>query len=359
MQPELWTTFLQDFTQLLGLPAAAILHQDVAREKYGFNVAVGLDPVAQSLYEQYYGQIDAWRPKFLQKAEGELAFGDELCPPSTLEKTEFYCDLLSKYDVNLHCSVATVKRPQSLELISLYRGLHDGPLEPEILATIKLVIPHIRSALQLRMQMREAEVTASNYAAVLDSMNAGVILLNDRNECLFVSRQAEKLCAADDGIYIRHSRLGAHRSEDHRLLHAMIDRAIGLATGKSIRSCGTTLIPRRSGAPLKISALSLSPGTPLMDFISSKRAVVALFMCTTDEALRSLPHLLMATYGLTGAEARLSAQLFEGSSLAQAAEHNQVSRETVRAQLRSIFGKTQIHRQADLLRLFTQLVQVL
>jgi DNA-binding CsgD family transcriptional regulator/PAS domain-containing protein len=357
MQPVLWQQFLTDFTRLVGLPGAALLHQDLAREKYSFGVAVGVDPVASSLYAQYYGQMDAWRPNFLVKEEGELAFGDELCAPTALKKTEFYGDYVAKYGITLQCAVATVKRPTSFELLSVYRGLHDAPPGPDVQATIDFLIPHIRQALRIRQQMSATEVVAGNFTDVIESLTAGVILLNDRNECIFVNRRAEKLCAANDGIYIRHARLGAHAAEDHQLLYRLIEGAVAVATGQIAKPCGVASIQRQLGPPLTVSAVSLSHRTPVMHLVASQAARVAIFLRTSDDELLSLPQLLISMYGLTGAEARLSRQLFEGCSLTQAAERNRVSRETVRAQLRTIFCKTHVRRQADLVRLFSQLLQ--
>ena len=356
MRPELWRIFLKEFTTLLGLPAAAILHQDLAREKYAFGISSGMDPVGESLYAQYYGQIDPWRPRFLDKREGALSFGDELCPASELRRTEFYTDLLSKYDVNLYCSVATIKRPDSFELISIYRGLHDDSPDSKISATIQLIIPHIRTALQLRHQLCEADVSAKNYAGALHSLNLGVILLDTQGRCLFVSRKAETICNANDGIYLRHSRLGAHEPVANQSLHKLINRAVAVATGKTIRPCGVASIPRRSGGALVISAIALSPQAPLAQYTTTL-AAAAIFIRDPKDEIASLPGILSATYGLTAAETRLASRLFVGRSLVQAAEDGAVSLETVRAQLKSIFNKTGVRRQTDLLRLLAELVK--
>jgi DNA-binding CsgD family transcriptional regulator len=356
MRSELWSVFLKEFTALLGLPAAAILHQDLAREKYAFGISSGMDPAAESLYAQYYGQIDPWRPRFLDKREGELSFGEDLCHASELHRTEFYTDCLSKYDVNLYCAVATIKRPDSFELISIYRGLHDDSPDSKILATIQLVIPHIRTALQLRHQLCEVAVSAKNYADTLHSLNLGVILLDAQARCLFVSRKAETICNANDGVYVRHSRLGAHAPADHHALHKLINRAVAVATGNTIRPCGAASIARSSGGPLVISAIALSPQAPLAHYTAAV-AVAAVFIRDPKDEIASLPGILSATYGLTAAETRLTSRLFVGRSLAQAAEDGAVSLETVRVQLKSIFNKTGVRRQTDLLRLLAELVK--
>ena len=58
--------------------------------------------------------------------------------------------------------------------------------------------------------------------------------------------------------------------------------------------------------------------------------------------------------GLTAAEARLTAKLLQGLSLADAASALTISTHTARTQLKSIFAKTGVRRQSELLRLLTE-----
>jgi DNA-binding CsgD family transcriptional regulator len=61
--------------------------------------------------------------------------------------------------------------------------------------------------------------------------------------------------------------------------------------------------------------------------------------------------ILRSAFGLTPAEARLANRLSTGDGLGVIADELGVSRETVRNQLKSIFYKTGVHRQSDLVAL--------
>jgi DNA-binding NarL/FixJ family response regulator len=52
-----------------------------------------------------------------------------------------------------------------------------------------------------------------------------------------------------------------------------------------------------------------------------------------------------------GAESGVASALVNGLSVEQIAERHQVSRETVRSQLKSIFGKLGVSKQQDVVRL--------
>jgi len=64
---------------------------------------------------------------------------------------------------------------------------------------------------------------------------------------------------------------------------------------------------------------------------------------------------LATMFGLSRAEARLAALLGSGVPLAEAAERLSIRYETARTQLKSIFVKTDTHRQADVVALFARL----
>jgi DNA-binding CsgD family transcriptional regulator len=56
-------------------------------------------------------------------------------------------------------------------------------------------------------------------------------------------------------------------------------------------------------------------------------------------------------YDLSRAEVALVGELLEGQSISEAAARLEIAENTARVQLRSVFAKTDTHRQADLMRL--------
>ncbi len=71
-------------------------------------------------------------------------------------------------------------------------------------------------------------------------------------------------------------------------------------------------------------------------------------------ALQPAPATLQRLFGLTIAEARLAAGMAAGFTPKEMAAKTRVSTSTVRSQLGSIFGKTQTHRQAELVSLLAR-----
>src|SRR6266567_2937917 len=170
--PELWTRCLEDLAKLFDVGGAAILYQDLKEHKYNFGAIVGRDPKVAELYEAYYGRMDEYRDRFLARKQNELSLGDELCPIEYLRKTEFYNDLLLKFDVRLWCAVPTLKTATHLELISLYsRGWkHDLP-GPRSIDLVELLIPHLQSALYTRRIFSETQQQKTEMAEALNVLD--------------------------------------------------------------------------------------------------------------------------------------------------------------------------------------------
>jgi DNA-binding CsgD family transcriptional regulator/PAS domain-containing protein len=356
MRPELWAVFLKDFADALSLPAAAILQHGGTHMEHRFEIAAGLDPSAMTVYEQYYSSFDSYLPRGKDMEEGELAFGEVLCPKSELCHLEFYNDFLLKYDFTVHCAIVTVKRPYHLEQISLYQSIRGPPLGSDAIAIVELIVPHIHAALRLQQHVRGIDLLKSNCEAALNRLPLGVVLVDARARCVFANQKAEALLRKGDGISLVENRLAAQVASETAALSELIQGVICVAIGSCIKVRAGVLLSRCTMRPLRVSAVALSRETPIVAIDISGVAVAAVFIHDPDAESRPLASLMTALYGLTATESRVAVLLYEGRTLAEVAALNDVARETIRTQLKAIFQKTDVRRQAQLLRLMAQLV---
>jgi DNA-binding CsgD family transcriptional regulator len=101
----------------------------------------------------------------------------------------------------------------------------------------------------------------------------------------------------------------------------------------------------------------LAEALPLSGLLADAFQRMCAILVFTDLAMAPQPpeELLSQVFGLTPAEARLTARLAAGTTLRQAAEALTISRETARSQLKTAFAKTDTHRQADLVSLLMRI----
>jgi DNA-binding CsgD family transcriptional regulator len=112
---------------------------------------------------------------------------------------------------------------------------------------------------------------------------------------------------------------------------------------------GTIKIARNGQRPLQVVVAPLHSQS-----VRPERAVpaVAIFITGLDVKSPMDAPVFAEFYGLTPAEARLTNLLAGGASLKDASDQLGVRLSTVRSHLKSIFSKTGVTRQSELVRLF-------
>jgi DNA-binding CsgD family transcriptional regulator/PAS domain-containing protein len=345
-QPELWHVFLQDLCAALNLAGAAILHQNLERGEYNAEYAFGVAADGAPMYQRYYGTIDEWRPRFLEKAEGEFVVGDDLCGLEKLKTTEFYNDFLVKHDLRLYGAVATVKRPKQVELVTLYQSWKSKPPGSHTEDLIALMVPHIRRALQLRRSFVDLRARSASFESALNLLQTGIVFLDGNGNVVLMNARAEGLVRVG-AFQLRANRLAVPVRGETARLEALIRAVIGKEKGKEMGPGGSMMISRSQSRPLTLIVASLGALSGRI----APRASIVLFIYDPEQRVQLPLDLLKDGYHLTVAEARLALILAEGHSLKDAAEMNGVTFNTARAQLRSVFGKTGVRRQAELIRL--------
>jgi DNA-binding CsgD family transcriptional regulator len=197
----------------------------------------------------------------------------------------------------------------------------------------------------------------SSLESGIDALGLAVLLLDERAVCVFASQKAERIVAPGNGLLLRNGSLTAERNSESAALSSLIAKTLATANSGALRPAAPVFVSRQSRGALRVSAIALSKTAPRFSVATSGRAAAILFIRDMDDDTKPLPDLLNVLYGLSRAEARLSILIYEGRSLVQAADTNGVSIETVRAQLKSIFQKTNVHRQAGLIRLLNELAK--
>jgi len=349
--PGLWPQFLRELSEMLSLTGAAILYHDLEHAAHSVQLSSSECCEWRDLYASYYGKLDAWRDPFLKLAEGEFGFGDDLCPPETIKRTEFYNDFLTKFDIRLFGAVATIKRPNHVEHISLYQSWKGKSPTRDAVDVMALVFPHLRCALELRRKFVDLDAKNSLLDSALNELSTGVLVVDRSGSVLLMNRSAENLLKAAEGLLIRGRRLRASILTESAQLETLMSRAATIACEKGTAPGGTVLISRTARRPLTVTiAPLLRPATTL-----PTNAVAIAFIRDPEHEVQPCIDFLERNYRLTPAEARVTVLLISGHSLKEVSGLCGVTHNTVRSQLKAIFLKTGVRRQSELMLLVGKL----
>jgi DNA-binding CsgD family transcriptional regulator len=218
----------------------------------------------------------------------------------------------------------------------------DQPCEPAVKRVIALLAPHLKVARQLQTKLDEA-LAGRLAVASLDRLSIAAFVVDRFGAVHYGNAAARKLlhggCVRLAGSGLRFSQSASNTA---------FEGALRRATQAPPRSSVLALSSERSEvceiaiSPLDADGAWLSPcPVPL--------ALVVLSPQRFDE--RSIARRVRRLYGLTEAEARVMAALTSGKTVDEIAHEHNVRPCTVRAQVRSLFDKTGVNRQSDLVRL--------
>lgn len=181
-----------------------------------------------------------------------------------------------------------------------------------------------------------------NALQTLDGLPFGVLLTDQESCVLFMNKTAKQIFVNDTGLYIsQDKRCCAHDPDANAALHRLV------------RTVSHEAVPEEEESyVLKISSGKGSNMTVLVVPVGNQinRHGAALFLAGGGGFFDISADTLRRVYGLTGSEAELLLKLVQGNTLAEIAESRNVSLHTVRAQLKSIFLKTDTQRQAGLIK---------
>jgi DNA-binding CsgD family transcriptional regulator/PAS domain-containing protein len=356
VQPEMWNIFLRHLSTLTGVNKAALIAHDAPNAKHRILAFLGesigeRENVAK--YESHYYKFDEWTMRAPAKAliETSVFRGEELWPAMAFRKSVFYNEFLLRVDVRQMMCLGSVGAPGIFEALSIYRGQSEEDFDQEQRIILQTVAPHLRMALLTRRKLQQLESRVSDLEMALDCMGNALVLIDRDGKAVFINKSARRILDRGEGISLLKGRLVAQEAGDGRRLREVLARAIGAANGDIFSAPGAIHISRPNKMPLRVVAGPLRFETHGV----SDRAAAVVFITDPEGKANPAAELLRILFGLTPAEVRLADCLLQGKSLWEAAELNQVGRETVRTQIKSVFSKTGARRQADLIRLLASI----
>jgi DNA-binding CsgD family transcriptional regulator len=179
----------------------------------------------------------------------------------------------------------------------------------------------------------------------LDMLDCALLIVDEESTIQFRNRVAAALLAGEHGGL---AFAGGALSARGRKLRETLAHAVALACGE-LEPSGICL-PQPGEPPehwlrMVVAPIYFGPG-------SGRRAAIWIL----NTASPGLPgeEMLAALFGLSRAEARLALGLLMGRSAAEHARHAGVGLATIRTQLHSIFCKTGVQRQAQLMALLSK-----
>lgn len=248
------------------------------------------------------------------------------------ETLPVYRDLYTRHDLYWWASVAFNVGKDNWAL-SFLRSQADGPFTTQDAGNLRRLSPLLSGLADLRLA--SARARAHDAVRLLEKVVGAALVISDDYEIVSASAGAMELLRQE------------------KLLTGQGRLVPGLCASLRDARDVPVVIHRTPHRPILIEVVSESLMTNT-EFVGPLK-LLSLRDLGTEVELD--PALLRLIFGLTRAEAVIGAHLARGQTLRSTAEALGISVETARNHLRTIFAKTETHRQPDLVSLMLRIMR--
>jgi DNA-binding CsgD family transcriptional regulator len=274
----------------------------------------------------------------------------DLLTSEAMDTSEYYRGFARSAGVPwFSAAVLTSDINENFIAISFQRSHSDGTFEPDELSKLNELLPQLRNATVLARKL--STMRGVSLVEGLELAQEAAILIDDQGKPLFFNAMA--LGLVGQAFNISGGRISALRASENASLARLIAKACSTLWGSDtfpdlapvLLTCANEtrrLIVR--AAPIRRS------GSDVLGFSG-----VVLMLTDLDKISQIEASLARDLFGLTTRETQILNGLCRVSSLQALAANLGISREAVRFHLKSIFQKTNTHRQSELVALVYRL----
>ncbi|AHE56191.1 helix-turn-helix transcriptional regulator [Sphingomonas sanxanigenens] len=263
-------------------------------------------------------------------------------------RSDVYADFARDHDIAYGCQAKLAEDDAGLIGLAVLRGERDGETTAEQRALFAAVAPHVRAAVRLQAALENQGLAL--VRGVLDAVSAAVLLCARDGRIRAATPAAEALLG-NGRLRCGDGRLAAATAADTLVLR----RAIAAHGAPGPRRPAETLaIGAGEGClPLLLDICAAPAGPWAFGF----RPTVMVIARSERRWHASAATILSLLYGLSDAEADVALRLARGETREAIAEQRGTRLETVRAQLKTVFGKLGVRREVELVTMLADLLR--
>lgn len=340
-----WGEALEMFRVLFQANFVTLILRSPDESNLGMMIAVGVEGGDKVTYLPYGHSMTP----FVNQPVDKVFTVEDLMTESEWRRMPYYQHWCAPVDV-FHVMGADISTPDSGKLRFRITRSEAAPKFGALdRARCEALLPHLRRALHIHNLIDRSESLGTLYSQAIGRLSVGTLVLDETGKVLEQNLIARELLAANDGLKLVGGRLEASYPSDNRELQQLIRSAFARHSGDPLTVASAMSVSRPSG---QVNLGVVVEPVPSQEWAEGK-GQPAVLVYIRDAAGKSQASTAAAKqlFNLTPAETALAMELANGLSLEEAAEALNIRRNTARAHLRSIFSKTGVRRQTELVRI--------
>lgn len=213
------------------------------------------------------------------------------------------------------------------------------------------ILPHLRRALNIHSEFTFLRLKQDALLKGLDRLVIGLILYDRNAQPVYINPTARAIIDNHPAMQLQDEDLILVNAEDDKNLRKTIMDTAAIDPDDSWKqsvAIGITHPDVEAPLPILVTPMHANLITSDLDYEGAK---VAVFLSDPNLQQPISIDNLVSVYSLTPSEAQVAISLANGHSIDEIAESSHHSAHTIRSQLKSVFRKTGVSRQSELIKL--------
>lgn len=348
-----WRDTLGALARSFGSDAAVLRLADISGE---FIAAESSRPDSNAASAYYLGEIfskDPRTPLLLNAPLGSIYYDHLLWNVEEISQNRWCreaCAVLGvTYQLGTH-----IRLSDDLTLcVAILSTEAEGHASSEAIAAFRRLTPLFEQATALGQVIETQTATRIALLNGLASKADGVILLSAKGEPTFVNDAATAILNSGDGLSLSQGAFLTRRPPETRRLQQLVQAALSGVKQQETPAGGRMLVTRPSGRRPYVVSVLASP--PTERFLAGRPIGCVIHLQDLSTVRTPARDALQDVFGLTEREADFAIELVGCADLQRAADQAQMSVNTARNHLQSIFRKAGVKGQTELVQLLGRL----
>ncbi len=235
--------------------------------------------------------------------------------------------------------------------IIILRDKKSGAWSEGEIRVVDEILPHLNRALKIHSEFTHLRLKQDALLKGLDRLVIGLILYDRNSHPVYINPTAMAIINSHPALQLQEGDLLLSNPEDEKNLRQTIIDTAEIDPDDSWKqsvAIGITHPDIDAPLPLLITPMHAHLITSDLDYEGAR---VAVFISDPNLQQPISVDSLVSVYNLTPSEAQVAISLANGHSIDQIANNSHHSAHTIRCQLKSVFRKTGVSRQSELIKL--------
>jgi len=341
-----WDQFLEKSRVATNSNKSFISIQNVVTaEPYLFEIKHKIPDFDDQLLMEYTQRIseDPWYLKLVKLKELDLLQGSRLMPSNKLKNFKIYHDIFRPLKTEYMLGSLSVHDDIFHAVTIFNRGKDDIDYGSSSRKLMRFLTPHLNRAIKLFSKLQMQNQHNSLYKAVIDGNSNPLLVVNKNMNVLLQNQAADKFLSNSDLLSIVNNSIQCSTPTDYALLKDFIASVYNWLSAGETKPQYISFDKRSQRYFLK--AYPIHPDTLFSESYSE--------CCLIEFLLEDGIYwdLVREEYQLPMRELQVLKSIQKGLTRKNIALHNEVSENTVKTQISSLFTRLNVSSQAELIAL--------